>query len=39
LLLAASPRKAAKLEAAFARDGVGLWKVGRVREGAGIAVW
>lgn len=38
LLLAASPRKARQLEAAFARDGVGLWKVGLVREGAGIAV-
>ena len=38
LLLAASPRKAKKLEAAFARDGVGLSKVGRVREGSGIVV-
>lgn len=38
LLLAASPRRAKKLEAAFARDGVGLWRVGRVREGAGISV-
>ena len=38
LLLAASPRRAKRLEAAFARDGVGLWKVGRVMDGAGIAV-
>jgi selenide,water dikinase len=38
LLLAASPRRAKRLEAAFARDGAGLWKVGRVMDGAGIAV-
>ncbi len=30
LLLAASPRKAKVLEAAFERDGVGLWRIGRV---------
>jgi selenide,water dikinase len=30
LLLAASPRRARVLKAAFARDGEGLWRVGRV---------
>jgi selenide,water dikinase len=41
LLLAASPRRAKVLEAAFARDGEGLWRVGRVTgtgAGAGITV-
>jgi selenide,water dikinase len=39
LLLAASPRRAKVLEAAFARDGEGLWRVGRVvGAGAGITV-
>ena len=39
LLLAASPRRAKVLEAAFARDGEGLWRVGRVLgAGAGINV-
>jgi selenide,water dikinase len=38
LLLGVSARKAKALEAAFARDGVGLWRVGRVRAGAGIRV-
>lgn len=38
LLLAASPRKAKVLEAAFARDGARLWKVGKVSDGAGILV-
>ena len=38
LLLAASRRKAQKLEAAFARDGARLWKVGRVVNGEGIRV-
>lgn len=31
LLLAASPRKSSVLEAAFARDGVPLWRIGRVK--------
>jgi selenide,water dikinase len=30
LLMAASPRRARKLEAAFARDGAPLWRIGRV---------
>lgn len=30
LLLAASPRRAKKLEAAFARDGASFWRIGRV---------
>jgi selenide,water dikinase len=34
LLLAASPRKARVLEAAFARDGVELWRVGQTRRDA-----
>jgi selenide,water dikinase len=34
LLLAASPRKAKVLEAAFARDGAGLWRIGRVQRSA-----
>lgn len=38
LLLAAPARKAKKLEEVFARDRVRLWRVGRVREGAGISV-
>ena len=39
LLLAASPRRAKVLEAACARDGEGLWRVGRVvGAGAGITV-
>ncbi len=40
LLLAASPARAKKLEVAFARDGLGLWRIGQVgRAGAGaIAV-
>ncbi|MEO8538550.1 MAG: AIR synthase-related protein, partial [bacterium] len=38
LLLAASPRKARILEAAFARDGVGLWRIGRARPGNLIRV-
>jgi len=38
LLLGVSARKAKVLEAAFARDEVGLWKVGRVRAGVGIRV-
>lgn len=33
LLLACPPRRAAKLEAAFARDGEPLWQIGRVVEG------
>lgn len=38
LLLAASPRKAKTLEAAFARDGAPLWHIGRVITGTGITV-
>ena len=34
LLLAASARRTQRLEAAFARDGVGLWKIGRVLGGS-----
>ncbi len=33
LLLACPPRRAAKLEAAFARDGEPLWRIGRIVEG------
>ena len=40
IVLAASPARAKKLEAAFARDGLGLWRIGQVgAAGAGaIAV-
>ncbi len=38
LLLAASPRTAKTLEAAFARDGAPLWRIGRVVTGTGITV-
>ena len=34
LLIGASPRRAEQLEAAFARDGIALWRVGRVSGGA-----
>jgi selenide,water dikinase len=34
LLIAVGPRKAAALEAAFARDGAPVWRIGRVRRGA-----
>ena len=40
LLLAASPRKSRVLEAAFARDGVPLWRIGRVKAaGDGRAIF
>jgi selenide,water dikinase len=38
LLLGCPPRRARKLEAAFERDGVALWRVGRVVEGDVISV-
>jgi len=38
LLLAASPRRATLLQAAFARDGLALWRIGRVRPGTGITI-
>jgi selenide,water dikinase len=33
LLFGCAPRRSAKVEAAFARDGVPLWRIGRVTEG------
>jgi selenide, water dikinase len=33
LLIGCSPRRAAHMEAAFARDGEPLWRIGRVRKG------
>ncbi|MCC6961185.1 MAG: selenide, water dikinase SelD, partial [Dehalococcoidia bacterium] len=38
LLLAASARKAKALEAAFERDGLEIWPIGRAVPGEGIAV-
>jgi selenide,water dikinase len=39
LLIGCGPRKAAQIEAAFARDGAPLWRIGRVAKGApGIRV-